>query len=157
MVARTSAGLLPYRVRDGRLEVLIAHMGGPMWERREEGAWSLIKGEHDEHEEPLAAARREFEEETGVAAPGGPALALGEVRQSGGKRVTAWAVEAELDPARLRSNLFELEWPPRSGRMRQFPEVDRFEWCEPQLARTRLVKAQVELLDRLERLLGAHG
>lgn len=129
-------------------------MGGPLWARREEGAWSLIKGEHDEHEEALAAARREFEEETGVAAPPGPALELGEVRQSGGKRVTAWAVEADLDPAELSSNTFELEWPPRSGRVREFPEVDRFEWCETALARTRLVTAQVELLDRLEGLLG---
>lgn len=154
MRAGTSAGLLPYRERDGRLEVLIAHMGGPLWAGREEGAWSVIKGEHDEHEEPLAAARREFAEETGVPAPDGPLLELGEVRQSGGKRVTAWAVEAELDAASLRSNTFELEWPPRSGRLQEFPEVDRFEWCEPALARRRLVKAQVELLERLERLLG---
>jgi predicted NUDIX family NTP pyrophosphohydrolase len=154
VVGRTSAGLLPYRVRDGRLEVLIAHMGGPLWARREEAAWSLVKGEHDEREEPLAAARREFEEETGVTAPQGPALELGEVRQSGGKRVTAWAVEADLDPATLRSNTFELEWPPRSGRIQEFPEVDRFEWCGLERARRRLVKAQAVLLDRLERSLG---
>ena len=154
MVARTSAGLLPYRVRDGRVEVLIAHMGGPLWARREEGAWSVIKGEHDEQEEQLAAARREFREETGAPAPDGPALELGEVRQSGGKRVRAWAVEADLDAASLHSNTFELEWPPRSGRMQEFPEVDRFEWCEPALARARLVKAQAELIDRLEELLG---
>jgi len=155
VVARTSAGLLPYRFRDGRVEVLIAHMGGPLWARREEGAWSVIKGEHDESEEPLAAARREFLEETGAPAPGGgEMLELGQVRQSGGKRVTAWAVEAELDAASLHSNAFEIEWPPRSGRVREFPELDRFEWCEPALARRRLVKAQVELLDRLERLLG---
>jgi predicted NUDIX family NTP pyrophosphohydrolase len=134
--------------------VLIAHMGGPLWARREEGAWSVIKGEHDEREDALAAARREFEEETGLAAPGGALLELGEVRQSGGKRVTAWAVEADIDSARLRSNTFELEWPPRSGRTQEFPEVDRFEWCEPALARRRLVRAQVELLDRLEALLG---
>jgi predicted NUDIX family NTP pyrophosphohydrolase len=140
-------------VRDRRIEVLIAHMGGPLWARRDEGAWSLIKGEHDEQEEPLAAARREFKEETGVAAPSGRLLELGEVRQSSGKRVSAWAVEADLDPAALRSNVFELEWPPRSGRVQEFPEVDRFEWCETALARTRLVKAQAELLDRLEELL----
>lgn len=154
MVARTSAGLLPFRLRDGRLEVLIAHMGGPMWARRDEAAWTIVKGEHDEEEEALAAARREFEEETGVPPPDGPALELGEVRQSSGKRVTAWAVEADLDPASLRSNTFELEWPPRSGRIQEFPEVDRFEWCEPGLARRRLVRAQAELLDRLEALLG---
>jgi predicted NUDIX family NTP pyrophosphohydrolase len=154
VVARTSAGLLPYRRRDGRLEVLIGHMGGPLWARREQGAWSVIKGEHDEAEDALAAARREFEEETGVAAPEGALLELGEIRQSSGKRVTAWAVEADLDAAGLRSNTFELEWPPRSGRVQEFPEVDRFEWCAPELARSRLVKAQGELLDRLERLLG---
>lgn len=154
MVARTSAGLLPYRRRDGRLEVLIAHMGGPLWARREEAAWTIVKGEHAEDEEALEAARREFEEETGAAPPDGPALELGEVRQSGGKRVRAWAVEADLDAASLRSNTFELEWPPRSGRVQEFPEVDRFEWCEPAVARRRLVRAQVELLDRLEGLLG---
>src|SRR6201999_3985863 len=96
VVARTSAGLLPYRVRDGRTEVLIAHMGGPLWAGREGGAWTVIKGEHDEREEPLAAARREFEEETGVPPPDGPVVELGEIRQSSGKRVTAWAVEADL-------------------------------------------------------------
>lgn len=152
-----SAGLLPYRVRDGRLEVLIAHMGGPLWARREEGAWSIVKGEYEETEEAPAAARREFEEETGAPAPGGPWLELGEVRQSSGKRVTAWAVEADLDPAELHSNTFELEWPPRSGRVQAFPEVDRFEWCEPPLARRRLVRAQSALLDRLEGLLGAQS
>ena len=154
MVARTSAGLLPYRAGDGRVEVLIAHMGGPFWSQREDGAWSVIKGELDEGEEALAAARREFEEETGAPAPDGPALELGEVRQSGGKRVMAWAIEADIDAAGLHSNTFELEWPPRSGRLREFPEVDRFEWCEPAVARTRLVKAQAELLDRLLALLG---
>jgi predicted NUDIX family NTP pyrophosphohydrolase len=153
VVARTSAGLLPYRRRDGRLEVLIAHMGGPMWARRDEAAWTIVKGEHDADEEALAAARREFEEETGVPAPGGPVLELGEVRQSGGKRVTAWAVEADLDAGSLHSNTFELEWPPRSGRIGEFPEVDRFEWCAPGVARRRLVRAQAELVDRLEALL----
>jgi predicted NUDIX family NTP pyrophosphohydrolase len=155
VVARNSAGLLPYRVRDGRTEILIAHMGGPLWARREEGAWTVIKGEHGPDEEALDAARREFEEETGVPAPGGPALELGEVRQSGGKRVRAWAVAAEVDPSTLTSNTFELEWPPRSGKLREFPEVDRFEWCELPLARRRLVKAQAALVDRLEELLGA--
>ena len=149
-----SAGLLPYRMRDGQHEVLIGHMGGPIWSRREERAWSIVKGEPQDEEDGLHAARREFHEETGTPAPEGPLLELGEVRQAGGKRVTAWAVEADLDPATLRSNTFELEWPPRSGRAREFPEVDRFEWCALALARTRLVKAQTELLDRLERLLG---
>ena len=155
MVARNSAGLLPYRARDGRTEVLIAHMGGPLWSRREERAWTVLKGEHGEDEEALDAARREFEEETGVPAPDGATLDLGEVRQSGGKRVRAWAVQADLDPAALASNTFELEWPPRSGNVQEFPEVDRFEWCELPLARRRLVKAQTALLDRLEELLSA--
>jgi predicted NUDIX family NTP pyrophosphohydrolase len=152
-VASDSAGLLPYRRRDGHLEVLIAHMGGPFWSRRDEGAWTIVKGELDEAEDALAAARREFEEETGRPAPDGPALELGEVRQSGGKRVRAWAIEADLDPAALRSNTFAVEWPPRSGKTQEFPEVDRFEWCPPPVASRRLVKAQAELIERLTELL----
>jgi predicted NUDIX family NTP pyrophosphohydrolase len=154
-VASDSAGLLPFRRRDGQLEVLIAHMGGPFWSRRDEGAWTIVKGELDGDEDALAAARREFAEETGTSAPDGPALELGEVRQSGGKRVRAWAIEADLDPTALQSNTFSLEWPPRSGQMREFPEVDRFEWCPPAVASRRLVKAQVELVERLAGLLDA--
>ena len=154
MSARRSAGLLLYRVRDGRPEVFIGHMGGPFWAKKDERAWSVFKGEYDDTEDPLAAARREFEEETGVEAPGGPALELGEIRQSGGKRVTAWAVEAELDPAALHSNTFELEWPPRSGQMQEFPEVDRAEWFDLPTARAKLVKAQAGFIDVLERELG---
>jgi predicted NUDIX family NTP pyrophosphohydrolase len=154
-VASDSAGLLPFRRRDGQLEVLIAHMGGPFWSRRDEGAWTIVKGELDGDEDALAAARREFAEETGTTAPDGPALELGEVRQSGGKRVRAWAIEADLDPTALQSNTFSLEWPPRSGQMREFPEVDRFEWCPPAVASRRLVKAQVELVERLAGLLDA--
>jgi predicted NUDIX family NTP pyrophosphohydrolase len=154
-VASDSAGLLPFRRRDGHLEVLIAHMGGPFWSRREEGAWTIVKGELDGGEDALAAARREFEEETGAPAPDGPPLELGEVRQSGGKRVRAWAIEADLDPSALRSNTFAVEWPPRSGNIREFPEVDRFEWCPPAVASRRLVKAQAELLERLAGLLDA--
>jgi predicted NUDIX family NTP pyrophosphohydrolase len=148
-----SAGLLLYRIRDGRLEVLLGHMGGPFWARKDEGAWSIMKGEYAAGEDPLAAARREFEEETGSAPPPGPALELGEVRQSSGKRVTAWAVEGDFDPARLRSNTFEIEWPPRSGRMREFPEIDRAEWFDPVTARTKLVRAQTAFVDRLEQAL----
>jgi predicted NUDIX family NTP pyrophosphohydrolase len=152
-MSRRSAGLIPYRLRDGQPEVLIAHMGGPLWARRDEGAWTIVKGEHEEGEEPLAAARREFAEETGAAPPEGPLIELGEVRQSSGKRVRAWAVEAELETASLHSDTFELEWPPRSGRIGEFPEVDRYEWCAFGVARRRLVKAQAELIDRLEKLL----
>jgi predicted NUDIX family NTP pyrophosphohydrolase len=153
--ARRSAGLIPYRFTGGRLEVLIGHMGGPRWSRRDEHAWSIIKGEHDEHEPALAAARREFTEETGAPVPEGPMLELGEVRQAGGKRVAAWALAAELDAAGLHSNTFTMEWPPRSGKHVEFPEIDRFAWCELDTARRRLVAAQATLLDQLERALAA--
>jgi predicted NUDIX family NTP pyrophosphohydrolase len=151
-----SAGLLLYRRREGALEVLIAHMGGPFWARREEGAWTIVKGEHDAEEDAIAAARREFAEETGAEAPAGPAIDLGEIRQSGGKRVHAWALEGEFDPAALRSNTFEIEWPPRSARTAEFPEIDRVRWCDPATARRLLVKAQAAFVDELEaRLAGA--
>jgi predicted NUDIX family NTP pyrophosphohydrolase len=151
-----SAGLLLYRRRDGALEVLIAHMGGPFWARREEGAWTIVKGEHDAEEDAIAAARREFAEETGAEAPAGPAIDLGEIRQSGGKRVRGWALEGDFDPASLRSNTFEIEWPPRSGRTAEFPEIDRVRWCDAATARRLLVKAQAAFVDELEaRLAGA--
>jgi predicted NUDIX family NTP pyrophosphohydrolase len=156
-VATNSAGLLLYRLGDAGLEVLIAHMGGPFWARREEGAWSIVKGEHGADEEPLAAARREFAEETGATAPDGAAIELGEVRQSGGKRVRAWALEGDFDPASLRSNTFTIEWPPRSGRTAEFPEIDRVRWCDPATARRLLVSAQAQLLDELERRLAGSG
>jgi predicted NUDIX family NTP pyrophosphohydrolase len=152
-----SAGLLLYRRRDdGALEVLLGHMGGPFWARKDERAWSIPKGEHPDDEDALAAARREFAEETGTRPPDGPTLDLGEVPQSGGKRVTAWAVEGDLDPDRIESNTFELEWPPRSGRRQEFPEIDRAGWFDLGTARRKVVKGQVPLLDRLEeRLSGA--
>jgi predicted NUDIX family NTP pyrophosphohydrolase len=152
-VARKSAGLLLYRRRVGGVEVLIAHMGGPLWASREARAWSIVKGEYEEGEEPFAAARREFREETGAEPPDGPALELGEVRQSGGKRVTAWAIEADFDPAALRPGTFAMQWPPRSGQMQEFPEIDRVRWCETAIARELLVTGQIALLDRLEELL----
>jgi predicted NUDIX family NTP pyrophosphohydrolase len=149
-----SAGLLLYRIRDGRPEVLIAHMGGPFWARKDEGAWSVFKGEYEEGEDPLVAARREFQEETGSPPPDGETIALGEVRQSGGKRVVAWAVEGDFDPAALQSNTFTIEWPPRSGRQAEFPEVDRAEWFDLDTARAKLVKAQAAFIDALEGGLG---
>jgi predicted NUDIX family NTP pyrophosphohydrolase len=148
-----SAGLLLYRVRDGRPEVLIGHMGGPFWAKKDEGAWSVFKGEYEDGEEPLLAARREFEEETGSPPPHGPTVALGEVRQSSGKRVVAWAVEGDFDPATLVSNTFTTEWPPRSGRQVEFPEVDRAEWFDLETARSKLVRAQAAFVDALERAL----
>jgi len=148
-----SAGLLLYRVRDGETEVLLGHMGGPFWARKDERAWSIPKGEYGDDEDALAAARREFAEETGSAPPEGEALALGEVRQSGGKRVVAWALEGDLDPATVRSNTFVMEWPPRSGRQQEFPEIDRAEWFGLGSARSKVVKGQVPLLDALEQKL----
>ena len=152
-----SAGLLLYRVRAGRPEVLLGHMGGPFWARKDEAAWSLFKGEYAEGEDPLAAARREFEEETGTPPPDGSPLALGEVRQASGKRVVAWALEGDFDPASLRSNTFTVEWPPRSGRKAEFPEVDRAEWFDLATARRKLVKAQAAFVDRLEQALAEAG
>jgi predicted NUDIX family NTP pyrophosphohydrolase len=152
-----SAGLLLYRVRDGELEVLIAHMGGPFWAGKDDGGWSIVKGEYGEDEDPLAAARREFEEETGSRAPDGPAIALGEIRQPSGKRVVAWAVETDFDPATVRSNTFTIEWPPRSGRQQAFPEIDRAAWFDTATARAKLVKGQVPFIDILERLVPAVG
>jgi predicted NUDIX family NTP pyrophosphohydrolase len=150
-----SAGLLLYRRRQGRIEVLLGHMGGPFWARKDERGWSIPKGEHPETEDALTAARREFAEETGTRPPDGPTLDLGEVRQSGGKRVTAWAVEGDLDPAAVRSNTFLLEWPPRSGRRQEFPEIDRAGWFDLDTARRKIVKGQVTLVDRLEARLSA--
>ncbi|HET9847800.1 MAG TPA: NUDIX domain-containing protein, partial [Candidatus Dormibacteraeota bacterium] len=120
-----SAGLLVYRRRDGTLEVLLVHPGGPFWQKRDDGAWSIPKGEVGENEAGMDVARREFEEELGVAAPEGPFVPLGRVRQAGGKVVDAWAAQADVDVSAMRSNTFEIEWPPRSGKMREFPEVDR--------------------------------
>ena len=132
----------------GAVEVLLAHPGGPYWARKDDGAWTLPKGECEDGEQPLACARREFEEETGQA-PTGPFASLGEVRQKSGKRVAAWSFEADMEPSRLQSNLFEMEWPPRSGQLLQFPEVDRVAWFGLDAARIKLLPAQVPLIDRL--------
>jgi predicted NUDIX family NTP pyrophosphohydrolase len=148
----TSAGLLMFR-RQPTFQVLLAHPGGPFWARKDLGAWTLPKGEPDPGEDPLAAAQREFLEETGTP-PQGEFLALGEIRQKGGKRVLAWAFAGEFDPAQLRSNTFELEWPPRSGRRQSYPEIDRVAWFTPDEARERILAAQQPLIDRLQALLG---
>jgi predicted NUDIX family NTP pyrophosphohydrolase len=153
-MARRSAGLLLYRRRDGVVELLLVHPGGPLWARRDAGAWSIPKGEVGEGEEPRAVALREFEEETGHPPPQGELVALGEVRQRGGKLVTAWAAAGDLDPAAITSNTFTLEWPPRSGNRREFPEVDRAGWFDPATAREKLLAAQAELVDRLLAALG---
>ena len=152
--AKRSAGLLVFRRADGGIEVLLGHMGGPFWARKEAGAWSIPKGEYDADEPPQAAARREFSEELGMPPPDGPLIELGEVRQAGGKTVSAWAVEGELDPADVMPGTFRLEWPRGSGRMQEFPEVDRVAWFGLDSARAKLISAQRDLLDRLVRRLG---
>jgi predicted NUDIX family NTP pyrophosphohydrolase len=150
-VPKRSAGLLPFRLVAGPvLELFVVHPGGPLWAAKDEGAWSVAKGEYDEDEEAAVAAEREFAEEIGVAAPPGPRIDLGEVTQASGKRVRAWAVEApEFEVTQVVSNTFEMVWPPRSGRLQSFPEVDRAEWMAAARARSRLHPAQVELVDRL--------
>jgi predicted NUDIX family NTP pyrophosphohydrolase len=146
-----SAGILLHRMRDGRREVLLVHPGGPFWARRDAGAWSIPKGECEPGEDPRACALREFEEELGLPAPDAAGLVeLGTVRQRSGKLVTAWAAAGDLDPAAVRSNTFTLEWPPRSGTTREFPEVDRAEWLSLAAAREKINPAQAELLDRLD-------
>jgi predicted NUDIX family NTP pyrophosphohydrolase len=150
-----SSGLLVYRVGSGRIEVLLAHPGGPFWQKRDEGVWSVVKGEIDDGEDPLAAARREFEEETGLTPPSGPETPLGSITQKAGKVVEVWAIEGEVDPASVVPGTFRMEWPPRSGRFADFPEVDRVAWFDPDTARNKLNPAQVELLDRLLEHLGS--
>ena len=144
-----SAGLLMFRRRGGVPEVLLAHPGGPFWSRRDEASWTLPKGEIGPEEDPLVAARREFLEETGFASEP-PFHPLGELRQKSGKRISAWAFEGDADPARLVSNPFELEWPPRSGRLQSFPEVDRVQWFGLEEARRKLLAGQAPFIDSLE-------
>lgn len=146
-----SAGLLMYRRREGALEVLLVHPGGPFFARRDEGVWGVPKGLVDRGEDDLTAARREFTEETSFRAGPGPFADLGEVVQKSGKVVHAFAFEGDADPARLASNTFELEWPPKSGRRQEFPEVDRAGWLDLDAARRRIVPAQAAFLDRLVR------
>ena len=148
---KRSAGLLLYRKRAGTLEVFLVHPGGPFWTKKDAGAWTIPKGEIGEDEDPLVAARREMAEETGFS-PEGRFIELPPVRQKAGKLVLAWAVEGDCDPAHLRSNLFEMEFPPRSGRMAEFPEVDRGEWFSLGEARGRILEAQMPFLDALPAL-----
>jgi predicted NUDIX family NTP pyrophosphohydrolase len=145
---KTSAGLLLFRRRHG-LEVLLAHPGGPFWRNKDDRAWGIPKGEIEAGEDPLVAARREFAEETGHLADG-PALPLGSLRQAGGKWVHAWAVEKDWDPERLVSNTFSMAWPPRSGRIEEFPEIDRAAWFDLATAHRKILKSQLEFLTRLE-------
>jgi predicted NUDIX family NTP pyrophosphohydrolase len=147
--AKQSAGLLLYRIRDGVLEVLLAHPGGPLFARKDAGAWTLPKGEPNTDEPLEVVAGREFNEETGLPVPAQPWIALGEIQQRAGKRVHAWAAPGDCDPSALRSNMFELEWPPKSGRRQSYPEVDRIEFFTLEAARDKINPAQMELLERL--------
>ena len=144
----TSAGILLYRSRDGDLEVLLVHPGGPFWAKKDQAAWSIPKGEVSGTEEPLQAAKREFEEETGIRVEGN-AIDLGSLRQSGSKTVSAFGMEGDCDPESLSSNTFEMEWPPHSGQKQRFPEVDRAAWFPIETAREKLHKGQVGFLERL--------
>ena len=150
-MTKRSAGILLYRGREDALRLLLVHPGGPFWARKDEGAWSIPKGELDEGEEARTCALRELEEELGSSLDLSPErlVELGEVRLKSGKRVLGWAAEGDFDPATLRSNTFAIEWPPRSGNEREFPEVDRAEWFAPAQARLKINPAQVAFLDRL--------
>ncbi|WP_329330174.1 NUDIX domain-containing protein [Streptomyces luteogriseus] len=146
---KRSAGLLLFHPGDDGLEVLLGHMGGPFFARRDAGAWTVIKGEYEPDEPAWEAARREFQEEVGLPPPDGEAIDLGEVRQTNGKIVTAWAIRADLDPAAITPGTFRMEWPPKSGRLQEFPELDRVAWFDLDRARSVIVKAQAAFLDRL--------
>jgi predicted NUDIX family NTP pyrophosphohydrolase len=154
MAARRSAGILLFRRTGANVEVLLGHMGGPFWERKDTGAWSVPKGEYEPDEQPVAAARREFAEELGLPAPSGELVDLGNVRQASGKVVTVWALEGDLDPGAVVPGTFEMEWPKGSGQTRRFPEIDRVDWFDLDQAREKLVTAQRTFLDRLARRTG---
>jgi predicted NUDIX family NTP pyrophosphohydrolase len=151
-MAKQNAGIILYRHRDSALEIFLVHPGGPFWKNKDSGAWSIPKGEFDEREDPLQAARREFYEETGCSVDGS-FIALRPVRQAGGKMVHAWAVEGDCEAESIRSNSFTIEWPPRSGQRKEFLEVDRAGWFSLELAREKILKGQLMLLDELQRIL----
>jgi predicted NUDIX family NTP pyrophosphohydrolase len=155
-VPKLSAGLLAYRRTGAGVEILLVHPGGPFWAKKDDGAWSVPKGEYEPSEDPLEVARREFEEEIGQTPPAGSEpMWLGELRQPSGKVVSAWAIEGDLDVREVRSNSFEMEWPPRSGRTQEFPEVDRAGWFGLGQARRKILRGQVGFLDRLDGLLAS--
>ena len=150
-MAKKSAGLLLYRKTDDASvsEVLLAHPGGPFWRNKDEGAWTIPKGEFTDDEDPLAAAKREFEEELGAKPPVGDYIQLKPIKQKNGKIVHAWAVEGDVDPATLSSNTFEMEWPPKSGRIQSFPEVDRAQWFSAEVAKRKMLFGQSALVEEL--------
>ena len=153
-MAKRSAGILLYRGEGDELRLLLVHPGGPFWAKKDQGAWSIPKGEYEEGEYALAVARREFEEELGAPAPAGDAIELGEIAQPSRKLITAFAIEGDFDPSMLRSNLFEMEWPPKSGSIRSLPEVDRAAWFTVAEAREKILPGQRPFIDRLLERLG---
>jgi predicted NUDIX family NTP pyrophosphohydrolase len=150
-MAKLSAGLLMFRKCDSEMQVFLVHPGGPFWKKKDLGAWSIPKGEYEKGEDPLDAAKREFEEETGIK-PEGEFVALDQIRQPSGKIIAAWAFEGDCSPKELRSNSFSMQWPPKSGRKQEFPEVDRADWFRVDDARKRIVKGQIGFLDQLTAL-----
>jgi len=155
MTKKQSAGIILFKIKGDNLQVFLVHPGGPFWTKKDEGAWSIPKGECVEYEDPLAAARREFEEETGAEPPSGEAIALDAVRQPSGKIVHAWAMRGEFDPSQLKSNTFSMEWPPGSRRQSEFPEVDQAEWFGWEKALSKIQSGQRPILDQLRRALEA--
>jgi len=155
LMAKKSAGLLLYRKMQGSMDVFLVHPGGPFWANKDDGVWSIPKGEFDADEAPLNAAKREFREETGLVVEG-EYQPLKPFRQKGGKIVYAWAVQYDVDAAAVKSNRFAMEWPPRSGKMREFPEIDRAQWFKIDLARQKILKSQLDLLEQLDQAMGSH-
>ncbi len=151
-MVKSSAGLLMYRIREDNLEVFLVHPGGPYFAKKDKGAWTIPKGEPGPDEEELATAKREFEEETGIR-PKGDLVELGSITQKGGKRVIAWAFKGDCDPGKIKSNTFIIEWPPRSGKKQEFPEIDRAAWFIVDKAKTRINSAQVAFIERLEQII----
>jgi predicted NUDIX family NTP pyrophosphohydrolase len=156
MARKKTAGLLLYRIRSSALEVFLVHPGGPFWARKDEGAWSIPKGEFDEDEEPLNAAKREFKEETGFSMDGN-FIGLASLKQRSGKLIYAWALEGDCDAEAIKSNLFSIEWPPRSGRRREYPEVDRAGWFALELAKRKIVPGQIGFLEELQQMMNKPG
>ena len=152
MPPKKSAGLLPFRLNSKKVEFLLAHPGGPFWKNKDLGAWSIVKGEYNPDEEPLTAAKREWAEETGLKLSG-KFIPLQPVKQKSGKEILAWAIETDIDPAQIKSNTFEMEWPPKSGRKQSFPEIDRAEWFSIKEAKKKINPAQVTLIEELIQLL----
>jgi len=148
-MSQKSAGIVLYRIQNKSLEVFLVHPGGPYWSKKDEGAWSIPKGEINEDEEPLAAAKREFQEETGIKISG-EFIQLNPVKQKGGKIVYAWAIEGDIDPQKIKSISFEIEWPPRSGKMKSFPEIDKAAWFQLSDAQKKIIEAQSALIKELE-------